>query len=47
MWRKVLDAEMSDPERRSANFGILIGVSVFAGGVAFLRFAGDLLVPTF
>lgn len=46
-WRRILDAEMSDPERRSANLGMLVGIGVFGAGVAFFRMAGGMLVPVF
>ena len=47
MFKQIYDLEMNDPERVSANLKILGAVGLFAGGIAFLRFAGDLITPTF
>ena len=46
-WRQFVDAQFSDPENRSANLKLASAVGLFAGGIAFLRVAGDVFVPGF
>ena len=47
MLKQIYDMEMNDPERRQANLKMLGAVGLFAGGIAFLRLAGDLITPVF
>lgn len=47
MLRALWQIETTDPERRAANFKALTAVGLFAGGIAFLRLAGDWITPTF
>ena len=47
MLKQIYNLEMNDPERRSANVKVLGALGLFAGGIAFLRFAGDLITPSF
>lgn len=47
MLKQIYNLEMNDPERRSANLKVLSAIGLFAGGIAFLRLAGDLITPTF
>lgn len=39
--------ETTDPERKAANLKIFGALGLFAGGIAFLRYAGDLITPVF
>lgn len=45
--KQVWELETTDPERRSANLKMLTAVGLFTGGIAFLKFAGDLITPVF
>ena len=47
MLKAIWNLETTDPDRKAANLKALTAVGLFAGGIAFLRFAGDLITPTF
>lgn len=47
MLKAIWQLETTDPERKAANVKALTAIGLFAGGIAFLRFAGDLITPTF
>jgi len=47
MLKAIWNLETKDPEHRAANVKALTAIGLFAGGIAFLRFAGDLITPTF
>ena len=41
------DMNTKGPEAKAANYKLLSALGLFAGGIAFLRLAGDLITPTF
>jgi hypothetical protein len=47
MLKAIWTLETTDPDHKAANIKALTALGLFAGGIAFLRFAGDLITPTF